>query len=578
MRAGKNVAAIGVAVATVLATNIGAGATAPTEPSVLVAPGVSRTFTVNSVADRSDARRDGVCATAQASECTLRAAMQEANAAGGPVTIAFNIPGAGMHKIALASELPGLSNAHFGVTIDGFSQPGAAPNTDPVADNAKRTIEIAGKGPSGFEGIVIASAGNTIRGVNIHSFRRAFVMRQQSAASNTMVGDLIGLLPDGSLDVGFHYVAGSSCVEIAGGAHDNVVGAPGNANRNTIGGCSHHGIATYNFPTTRNTIQNNIIGLDPTGTKKRGNQGYGIDINTATTRTLVGGTGPGEHNVISGNGGNGTEISHMPGTMYNSIVGNYIGTNLTATAVSAVTSNFAAGVHLEGRGNCHNTPCPADENHNSVTDNVIANSGGPGVLIDKGAHDNLVARNRIGILPNGTHAPNEVGVFIEAGAFANTIGPGNEIAFNTNAIELQPTLLAPPSKVSQPTNFNRFTQNIIHDNTKALAIDLAPFNTPNTNVGTADTNEGVRTPTVAVATRATVSITTCAGCTVELFLSSRGAGLSGQGKAYLATAVASSGGVATIRTPSIAFGHTVTATTSTPKHSTSEFSIGAWVR
>ena len=93
------------------------------------------------------------------------------------------------------------------------------------------------------------------------------------SASTTIVGNMIGLTPSGAFDPHHQYVTGSSCVEIGGGAHDNVVGTPGNANRNTIGGCSHHGIATYNYPTNDNTIQNNIIGLDPTGTQRRGDSG-----------------------------------------------------------------------------------------------------------------------------------------------------------------------------------------------------------------------------------------------------------------------------------------------------------------
>ncbi|HEY1737145.1 MAG TPA: hypothetical protein VGI86_00455, partial [Acidimicrobiia bacterium] len=451
------------------------------------------------------------------------------------------------------------------------------PNTDAVADNAVRTIEIVGKGPTGFEGFVINSPNNTFRGLDLHGFRRAFQMGEVSSDRNTIVGDIIGLTPSGAFDPHHQLVNGSSCVGISGGAHQNVIGAPGNATRNTIGGCSHHGIATYNFPTTDNTIQNNIIGLDPTGTQRRGDSGYAIDINTGTEHTLVGGTGSEQHNVLSGNEGNGIEISHEKSTMFNEIIGNYIGTNLTGTAASGLTQNNAAGVHLEGKGNCAGKPCPPDENHNLVAANVIAGNGGPGVLIDKGANNDTVTDNLIGILLNGASAPNQVGVFIESGAFSNIIGPGNVIANNANAIMVQPTLISPPVHTPQPTNFNHFTRNSIYNSKNALAIDLTPFGKANTTVGDPDTNEGVRTPTVTEADRSTTTVKTCAGCVVELFLSSRGAGLGGQGKTYLATATASSSGIATFASPSAAFGHTVTVDTTTPKGSTSEFSVGAWI-
>ncbi len=579
--AGMVALATAFGVATALPVTAGAAiasAPAPGSAAPFAAAGSPRTFTVNSTADRGDAKINGVCSTARAGECTLRAAIQEADAANGPSTIAFAIPGTGVHTIALGSQLPAFTNRNYGITIDGFTQPGSSPNNDPVADLAVRTIEIVGKGPTGFQGLIINTPGNTIRGIDMHGFRRDIVMGEVSSDRNKIIGDILGLTPSGAFDPNHQLVNGSSCVEIAGGAHQNVVGAPGSANRNTIGGCSHHGIATYNYPTSNNTIQNNIIGLDPTGTQNRGDAGYAIDMNTGTRYMMVGGTGPQEHNVLSGNRGNGIEISHEPSTQFNQIVGNYIGTNLTATAVSKVTENSAAGVHLEGKGNCQGQPCPPDENHNLVADNVIAGNGGPGVLIDKGTNNDTVTDNLIGLLPNGASAPNQVGVFIEAGAFSNVIGPGNVIANNANAIMVQPTLISPPVHTPQPTNYNRFTQNSIYDATNPLAIDLAPFGKPNTTVSDPDTNEGVRTPAFTEVDRTQIVVQTCANCVVELFLSSRGAGLAGQGKTYLATATASSSGVATFASPSETFGHTVTVTTTTPKGSTSEFSVGGWVR
>jgi hypothetical protein len=171
-----------------------------------------------------------------------------------------------------------------------------------------------------------------------------------------------------------------------------------------------------------------------------------------------------------------------------------------------------------------------------------------------------------------------VGVLIESGAFSNTIGPANFIVNNQTAIELQPIQDEGRSSPAQDTNFNRFTQNSIYYTPNALAIDLFPYGKANTNVGAFNTNEGVRDATITSADRSSIVVNTCASCTVELFVSSRGAGLAGQGRQYLAVATASSSGVATFATPSALFGHTATVTTTTPKGSTSEFSVGAWVR
>ncbi len=538
------------------------------------APTATVTFTVNTTGDGADAAINGVCATTVSGECTLRAAMQEANAAAAPATIAFAIAGPGVHTIAPATSLPGLANPSFGITLDGFTEPGATPNSDAVIDNAVRTIEIAGHGPSGIDGITITSSANTVRGIVIHGFRRALLLNRATSGSNVIVGDLIGLMPNGAYDPTDQYVPGSSCIEISLGAHDNVIGAPGNGTRNTISGCSHQGVALYNVGTTRNTIQNNIMGLNSTGTERRRNQSHGVDINTGTTYTRVGGTNPGEHNVIAGMSGSGVEISHIQSTTFNAVVGNYIGTNLTATGANSTTANVLFGVNMEGKGACGGV-CPPDANHNSVTDNVIVNNGAGGIILDKGVHDDVVARNLIGVLPNHAPAPNGyVGIRIEAGAFSNTIGPGNEIAFNPRAIMLQPTGTQPATTVSSPTNFNRFTQNAMHDNTASLVIDLWPYGVTNATVGDLNTNEGVRTPGLSASRHTSVTVTTCAGCTVELFVSARAAGVNGQGWAYLATVVAPASGVASISVPGAGVGHVVTATATTPRGSTSEFSKG----
>src|SRR5690349_19641242 len=81
-------------------------------------PAFAAGLTVNSTADAADANPgDGVCATAGA-VCTLRAAIEEANALTGADTINFNIPAAGVQTIAPASDLPQITEA---VVIDGLT-------------------------------------------------------------------------------------------------------------------------------------------------------------------------------------------------------------------------------------------------------------------------------------------------------------------------------------------------------------------------------------------------------------------------------------------------------------------------
>lgn len=545
----------------------------PSAPSAT--PPSSYTYVVDSASDSVDASiGDGNCLTS-GGVCTLRAAMQEANTRVVPVAINFNIPGGGVKTIAPATRLPILTNVTAPITIDGFTQAGASANTDPLESNAVYTIEITGTGPGGIDGFFLAGANVTLRGLNIHSFGRTLWMLGAASTNNSVVGSLLGLLPDGSSDPLVVLAIGKSCVVIQGGAHHNTIGQPGDANRNVISGCPHQNIATYDNGTDYNVIQNNIVGLDPTGTKRRGAKSHGIDLNTWTSHTLVGGTGAGERNVLSGNLGNGIEISHGIGTMFNEIVGNFVGTTLDGNSVVAATMNNAVGVRLEGNPFCPTT-CDPDISYQSVIGNVIANSGGGGIYIDKGTHHSTIQDNKIGVTANGGDGGNDIfGIRIEAGVY-NTLIQGNEIANNDNGIQILSTGANPPNPTPSPTNFNTITQNSIHDNgiggTLALGIDFPPLGSVNTS-GNADpfVNEAIIGPVLSNARAAAVDAQTCGSCTVELFLADRGSTFSGSGTTFLVSKVADTNGFVQLYLPAIAHGQVVTATTTNPAGSTSEF-------
>lgn len=81
-------------------------------------PSVAAAFAVDSVGDQSDSNPgDGTCATSGGS-CTLRAALEEANATAGPHTIDFAIAGAGPHIVKPTTELPAFTEA---IALDGYS-------------------------------------------------------------------------------------------------------------------------------------------------------------------------------------------------------------------------------------------------------------------------------------------------------------------------------------------------------------------------------------------------------------------------------------------------------------------------
>src|SRR5437867_1674124 len=72
---------------------------------------------------------------------SLRQALLDANNTPGPDNIHFSIPGPGPHTITPETDLPAISGP---VTIDGYTQAGASPNTLPNGNNAVLAIEVDG--------------------------------------------------------------------------------------------------------------------------------------------------------------------------------------------------------------------------------------------------------------------------------------------------------------------------------------------------------------------------------------------------------------------------------------------------
>src|SRR5207244_1685947 len=158
---------------------------------------------------------------------------------------------------------------------------------------------------------------------------------------------------------------------------------------------------------------------------------------------------------------------------------------LAGTTAPAYAQNGQWGVHLEGVPDCGSEPCPLDAGNQTVTDNVIVNSPKGGILVDKGVHDSVISRNRIGMTLDGPEAGNgDFGAEIAAGSVHITLGPGNAIAYNATGVRIVPHSVEPFGTTMSPTYGDTITRNSIHDNnlagTAALGIDLAPVGIVNT--------------------------------------------------------------------------------------------------
>ena len=368
--------------------------------TMLAVPGVTHavatTFTVNSADDVDD----GTC---DATHCSLREAIAAANANAGTDTIAFNIPGAGPHTIQPNSALPTITDP---VVIDGYTQPGASPNTNGpgLGLNTVLKIELDGTNAGvGADGIRITSADSTVRGLVINRFGgpgtqvTAAGVNLVGSSGNVIEGNFIGTDDAGTLDLGNF----GSGVRIT--APSNTIGGTTAAARNVISGNGFHGVWIVSVPGGGNVVQGNFIGTDATGSAAIGNALTGVMINTAPGNT-IGGTDAGARNVISSNGGGGIRIRGSSSTG-NLVQGNFIGTDVTGTAK---LGNLLRGVLIEAPDNIIG-------GMEAGAANTLAHNGGLGVHVFDGTGNailgNAIFSNSalgIDLFPDGV-TPNDTG-------------------------------------------------------------------------------------------------------------------------------------------------------------------------
>ena len=239
---------------------------------------------------------------------SLRQAILDAETAAGADTIAFAIPGAGVHTITPLTLLPIISQP---LTIDGYTQPGSSPNTNPTgALNTVLQIEIDGT-TAPNRCITIGSSDVTVRGLIVNRCTEGIELFNFFGASPTgmvIAGNFIGTDPTGvsaspnqtGIAVGF----------TQGGTVGATIGGPDPADRNLISGNTSSGyLATSNFNGGSSTaFYGNVIGLDKDAAAPLPN-GNGIGFSSqGPTTAQIGDVVPGLGNIIAGNAGAGVQL------------------------------------------------------------------------------------------------------------------------------------------------------------------------------------------------------------------------------------------------------------------------------
>ena len=399
----------------------------PMERRVLLA----QTFTVTNTLD------DG-------STGSLRWAINSANAdvGLGVDTIAFDIPGPGVHTIAVGSPLPAVQRS---VDIDGYTQPGSSPNNLAVGDDAVLEIELDGSA-AGVDatGLTLQGIESVVRGLVINRFSDYGIDVQNNLT--TIAGNFLGTDPTGTI------ARGNALDGILMTGSANTIGGTSSADRNII---SANSIGVqFVDPAQENLIQGNYIGVDATGLHPLGNNSYdgaGIEFDLSPGN-VVGGTTSGAGNVISGNANYGI-LSFSSAN--NAIAGNSIGTDARGMA--------ALGNGLDGILFDQSSDTP-------VQGNLISGNGRAGVELSSESTNTTVVGNDIGTDAAGNPVLGNASYGVYVASSGNQIGgtgpgQGNLIAGNGKGVVVNNNLTA-----TEPVG-NQILGNSIYANA-TLGIDL----------------------------------------------------------------------------------------------------------
>jgi len=364
----------------------------------------AKEFVVDIPADDGNAHDkspgDGFCADAY-DACTLRAAIEEANAYPGDDSVSF----AYEMYIQLDTTVGALPSISDRLRIDASSvwnttsnKPGVTHKRQNQSFPALITLadhcEVYGLCLINFtDAVLIQSAYNTIGGPqlgqrNVISSNAGYgvAMHGPAVHHNLVWGNWIGLSITG--DTKQPNWAG---VGISGGAQQNTIGGDFLGEGNVISGNTHHGVGILGLNSDSNRLGANLIGLPAVGSSLGvGNGGVGVYVYDGAQYNLIGGsTGGLSGNFIAMNGNSGVSLSsaHYNFVESNIIAGNardgvYVSDaagNLIQS--NEITQNSQRGVFVRG----------ATATGNAIMANSIHRNGYKGIYLFDGGNLQLAA-------------------------------------------------------------------------------------------------------------------------------------------------------------------------------------------
>ena len=346
--------------------------------------------------------------------CTLRGAIETANAQPGPDTIAFNL--AMTRRIAPDKALPAITQQ---VTIDGFTQAGMTQATGPLIElDGSKLKATAAKGVTAAAEAVEPAArpkakstraqaadpirflrpwgldlrdadGSTIRGLIIHDF--PFIQLGLDGTDQaTIKGNWLGLdatgEPQKSPTTADQRV-GLSMINSA----QATVGGPGR-DKNVVSG-NDHGIVAYDAGSTGSVILGNYVGTTTDGLGKRPNTYEGILLthpegieNRGTSDFFVAG------NVVLGHGPDQDTLGiDLLESTHTSVVGNFVGLNAAGLPKSPTGEPLGhdVGIYVS------DSPQTTLGDSGAAEFNLVAGNA-LGIELNGGSDGSTITSNRIG--------------------------------------------------------------------------------------------------------------------------------------------------------------------------------------
>jgi parallel beta-helix repeat protein len=352
---------------------------------------------------------------------SLRQAILGANGTPGKNLILFNIPGACPRTINLSTALPVISES---VSIFAYTQPGSAPNTAHLSDDATRCVIIR---PSTAGAIAkgLQVAGNIGSGIQLGV--DGLAMGGFSTAAIELVGGEAHFIQGAQFggSVGAVSLPANGSNIFLGASLGARIGGPDESQRNVIGGAT---VAGVNLELALdNNIVNNLIGVTPSGTAAIGNA-IGIRLNGASQNII-------EDNVISGNGNGIVLFSPSGFSASRNIIGN---NRIGLRAVPLFgpggdqLGNEFNGVLIQGSDNVVGSCVHAIDGGAawSTNLNVIAyngtTTGAAGIRVGSG-RGNCIVNNRM----YGNNGVSKQQVDIGAAGIDNPIGDDSDPATNS---------------------------------------------------------------------------------------------------------------------------------------------------